>query len=62
MLRRILAIAAAAGALFGVAATVASDSPVKAAAPVQIVSPAYADLARVCVIVRQTNGGLCLHL
>lgn len=60
MFRRLLVIAAAAGALFGISTAVVG-SPVKQAAPTPIVSPVNADLLSICLTVRATNGGLCLY-
>ena len=60
MLRRFVAIAAAAGAAIGLTFG-ALAAPAKADVT-HVVSPVPTGLARVCLIVTAADAGLCLHL
>ncbi|HVV38247.1 MAG TPA: hypothetical protein VHC63_16685 [Acidimicrobiales bacterium] len=60
MLRRIFAVAAAAGALLGLGATQLA-SPAKAATT-DVVSPVPTGLLRLCIIAHAADTGVCIHL
>jgi hypothetical protein len=60
MLRRLIVIAAACGALLGLSASPLA-APAKADVT-QVYSPVPTGLLRVCLIVHSADAGLCVHV